>query len=44
MTWTTILSFVLSATILVSIVGWLIVTEILPRRQYNDAERNFLRI
>ena len=47
MTWKTILAFVLFATILTSIVGWLTVTEILPLRQgiqYGDAERNFLRI
>jgi hypothetical protein len=47
MTWTTILGFVLFATLLTSIVGWLTATEILPLRQgiqYSDAERDFLRI
>ncbi|AFY92727.1 hypothetical protein [Chamaesiphon minutus] len=47
MTWKTILSFVLFATILTSIVGWLTANGILPLRQviqYGDAERNFLRI
>ena len=47
MTWKTILSFVLFATILTSIVGWLTANEIIPLRQviqYGDAERNFLRI
>jgi hypothetical protein len=47
MTWKTILGFVLFATLLTSIVGWLTATEILPLRQgiqYSDAERNFLRI
>lgn len=47
MTWKTILAFVLFATLLTSIVGWLTATEILPLRQgiqYSDAERSFLRI
>ena len=47
MSWKTILSFVLFATLSTSIVGWLTATEILPLRQgiqYSDAERNFLRI
>jgi hypothetical protein len=47
MTWKSILAFVLFATLLTSIVGWLTATEILPLRQgihYSDAERDFLRI
>jgi hypothetical protein len=47
MTWKTLLAFVLFATILTSIVGWLTATEILPLRQviqYGDAERSFLHI
>lgn len=47
MTWKTLLSFVLFATLLTSIVGWLTATGMLPLRhgiQYSDAERNFLRV
>jgi hypothetical protein len=47
MSWKTIIAFVLFATLLTSIVGWLTAIEILPlqqRIQYSDAERNFLRI
>ena len=47
MSWKTILAFVLFATLLTSIVGWLSATEILPLRQgieYSGVERNFLRI
>jgi hypothetical protein len=47
MTWKTILGFVLFATLLTSIVGWLTAMGTLPLRQgidYSDAERNFLRI
>jgi hypothetical protein len=47
MTWKTIRSFVLFATMLKAIVGWMIATEILPLRQeleYSDAGCNFLRI
>lgn len=47
MNWKTILVFVLFATLLTAIVGWLSATEILPLRQgieYSEAERNFLRV
>jgi hypothetical protein len=47
MSWKTILLFVLFATLLTLLVGWLTATGILPIDrgiQYSDAERNFLRI
>jgi hypothetical protein len=47
MNWKTIVGFVLFATLLTSIVGWLTATEILPLRQgiqYSDVKRDFLRI
>jgi hypothetical protein len=47
MTWKTILSFVLLAIFVMSIVGWRTVAEILPLRQGfqgSDAECNFLPI
>jgi ribose/xylose/arabinose/galactoside ABC-type transport system permease subunit len=47
MTWKTILSFVLVATLLTILVGWLTTTEVLPIQQsirYSNAGRNFIRI
>lgn len=47
MTWKTIFSFVLFATLLTILVGWLTTTEVLPIQQsirYSDAGRNFIRI
>jgi hypothetical protein len=47
MTWKTILSFVLFATLLTLLVGWLTARGILPIRdgiEYSDAESNFFRI
>jgi chromate transport protein ChrA len=47
MTWKTILSFMLVATLLTILVGWLIMTGILPIQQtirFNEAERHFMNI
>jgi hypothetical protein len=47
MTWKTILSFVLFATLLTIFVGWLTMAELLPIQrtiQYSDPQRNFIRV
>lgn len=47
MTWKTIFLFVLFATLLTILVGWLTTTEVLPIQQsirYSDAGRNSIRI
>lgn len=47
MTWKTTLAFVLFATLLTILVGWLTTTGVLPIQQsiqYSDAGRNFIRI
>lgn len=47
MSWKTILSFIISATILTLLFGWLIKANILPIQteiNYSEAERNFVRI
>jgi hypothetical protein len=47
MTWKTILSFVLFATLLTIVVGWLITTGVLPIQKtihFSDAERSFMGI
>ncbi|MFB8788287.1 MAG: hypothetical protein U7123_05425 [Potamolinea sp.] len=47
MTWKTILSFIVGATLLTLLSGWLIVANLLPIQaaiDYSEAERSFLKI
>jgi hypothetical protein len=47
MTWKTTLSFVISATLLTLVVGWLIATGAVPIQkniQFSDAERAFMQV
>lgn len=47
MTWKTVLSFIISATLLILLSGWLIKANLLPIHteiNYSEAERNFLKI
>ncbi|MEG3991561.1 hypothetical protein QUA13_31485 [Microcoleus sp. S28C3] len=47
MTWKTILSFIVSATVLTLMIGWLMVANLLPIQaaiDYSEAERSFVQI
>ncbi len=47
MTWKKVLSFIVSATLLILLSGWLIKANLLPiptKINYSDAERNFVKI
>ncbi|NQE34297.1 hypothetical protein [Microcoleus asticus] len=47
MTWKTILSFIVSATVLTLMSGWLMVANLLPIQaaiDYSEAERSFVQI
>lgn len=47
MSWKTVLSFIVSATLLILLSGWLIKANLLPIHteiNYSEAERNFLKI